>query len=35
MPDDDTWHVHLHVLGLRLDFAWRPWRRARQLAFAG
>jgi hypothetical protein len=22
---DDKWSVSVHVLGLRLDFTWRPW----------
>ncbi|MCW2734387.1 MAG: hypothetical protein JWR13_5203 [Mycobacterium sp.] len=26
---DDKWCVHVHVLGLRLNFAWRPWTRSR------
>ena len=25
---DDKWCVHVHVLGLRLDFSW-PWTRSR------
>ncbi|MDX1890265.1 hypothetical protein [Mycolicibacterium sp. 050158] len=29
MPSNDAWHVHVHILGLRLNFAWRrPWGRS-------
>ena len=24
MPTDQRWQINLHILGLRLDFPWRP-----------